>query len=141
MNDDQLILLVEDDTIDTMTMQRALRDAHIPNPLHTINNAERALNYLRDVANVRPAIILLDINLPRLSGTEFLGVIKKDDVLKYIPVIVLTTSIHEQDKFESFGHSAAGYMVKPPTYDQFVEMLKIVYSYWRYSELPDGSIA
>jgi CheY-like chemotaxis protein len=131
------ILLVEDDLVDVMTIRRAFKDIHITNPVHVSGNGLEALAYLRDPKNRRPGIILLDINMPRMNGIEFLQVAKKDDQLKSIPVVVLTTSKDEQDKVESFNLGVAGYMIKPVDYLQFVEVVKTIHLYWTLSELPD----
>ncbi|MDD3364639.1 MAG: response regulator [Syntrophomonas sp.] len=131
------ILLVEDDRIDAMTVQRALKDIKVLNKLIIRENGEEALEFLRDDCNVKPAIILLDLNMPRMNGIEFLEVAKKDDAIKKIPVIVLTTSHGEWDRIQSFNLGAAGYMVKPVDYKQFVEVIRVVDLYWTLSELPD----
>ncbi|MBF0296182.1 MAG: response regulator [Magnetococcales bacterium] len=130
------ILLVEDDRVDAMTVQRALRKIHVGNPLTTVGNGEDALARLRDPANERPCIILLDLNMPRMNGIEFLSAIKADDALKKIPVVVLTTSKDEMDRIKSFDNGAAGYMVKPVDYVQFVDVIQTINLYWTLSELP-----
>jgi CheY-like chemotaxis protein len=131
------ILLVEDDRIDAMTVQRALKDVKVLNQLIIRENGEEALEFLRDDTQVKPAIILLDLNMPRMNGIEFLEVAKTDDSVKNIPVIILTTSHGEWDRIQSFNLGAAGYMVKPVDYHQFVEAIRIIDLYWTLSELPD----
>ena len=92
MRNSKPILLVEDDRVDAMTVKRALKDLNVTNLLvHTLNG-EEALEYLTGEGNERPCIILLDLNMPRMNGIEFLKIIKADDELKKIPVVVLTTS-------------------------------------------------
>jgi len=130
------ILLVEDDTVDIKTVQRALKEIHVSNRLEIARNGEEALSYLRNEDNEKPCIILLDLNMPRMNGIEFLKIAKNDEVLKMIPVIVLTTSKEEQDKVESFKLGVAGYMVKPVDYQQFVEVIRTIDVYWTLSELP-----
>ncbi|MFH1118186.1 MAG: response regulator [Bacteroidota bacterium] len=130
------ILLVEDDTIDAMTVKRALKELNVLNPVDTVENGEEALEYLRNNKNELPGIILLDLNMPRMNGIEFLGIAKKDDNLKHIPVIVLTTSLEEIDRIDTFSLGVAGYMVKPVDYKQFVEVIKAIKLYWSLSELP-----
>ncbi len=130
------ILLVEDDRVDVMTVKRALKELKITNPLYVKSNGEEALNYLRNKDNQQPAIILLDLNMPRMNGIEFLEVVKQDNHLKKIPVIVLTTSKEEQDRVKSFNLSVAGYMLKPVDYTQFVEVIRTIHLYWMLSELP-----
>jgi CheY-like chemotaxis protein len=130
------ILLVEDDQVDVMTIKRALRDIHVLNPLVHVENGEDALDYLRDPVNTKPCIILLDLNMPIMSGIEFLQVAKNDPHLRRYPVIVLTTSEEQQDKVNSFDLGVAGYMAKPVDYKQFVEVMRSIDLYWSISELP-----
>lgn len=137
MNEQTPILLVEDDRVDAMTVKRALKEINVTNPLHIAGNGVEALDYLRDPANPCPAIILLDLNMPRMNGIEFLKIAKQDDDLKRIPVIVLTTSREDQDRIDSFSFSVAGYMIKPVDYLQFVEVMRTIKLYWTLSELSD----
>jgi len=131
------ILLVEDDQVDAMTVRRALKELHVLNPLVHVENGEEALGYLRDAENERPCIILLDLNMPIMSGIEFLQHAKSDDRLRRLPVIVLTTSEEQKDKIESFNLGVAGYMRKPVDYRQFVEVMRSIDTYWTLSELPE----
>lgn len=130
------ILLVEDDQVDAMTVKRALKELHVTNPLTHVENGEEALDHLRNPASERPCIVLLDLNMPRMGGIEFLQVIKHDEVLRVIPVVVLTTSEEQQDKVESFSLGVAGYMAKPVDYHQFVEVMRSINTYWTLSEMP-----
>ncbi len=135
MRDNKPILLAEDDMVDSMTVKRAFKEIHITNPLVIVENGEKALAHLRDKNNAKPAIILLDLNMPKMNGIEFLKISKKDDDLKRIPVVVLTTSKEEQDKTESFNLGVSGYMIKPIDYVQFLEVIKTIHLYWTLSEL------
>jgi CheY-like chemotaxis protein len=137
MRSSKPILLVEDDQVDAMTVKRALKDIHVTNRLDITNNGEEALAFLRNSENDKPGIILLDLNMPKMNGIEFLKVAKKDDDLKKIPVVVLTTSKEDQDKVDSFNLGVAGYMIKPVDYLQFVEVVRTIDLYWTLSELPD----
>ncbi|MFP3897613.1 MAG: response regulator [Anaerolineales bacterium] len=130
------ILLVEDDRVDVMTVQRALRDIKITNPVRVAGNGEEALTILRDDEERRPCLILLDLRMPRMGGIEFLRVVKKDESLKRIPVVVLTTSREERDRVESFELGVAGYMVKPVHYEGFMEIIRTIDLYWTLSHLP-----
>lgn len=132
------VLLVEDDNVDAMTVKRAFKDLKVLNPLVLTANGEEALQYLRDESNKKPCVILLDLNMPKMGGIEFLKVVKADEVLRKIPVVVLTTSKEESDIVESFKLSVAGYIVKPVDYEKFVEAIKAIELYWTLSELPDG---
>ncbi len=135
-NEQKTILLVEDDMVDIMTVKRAFKELKILNPLAITKNGEEALDFLNNKSNPIPGIILLDLNMPKMNGIEFLNVIKNDQVFKRIPVVVLTTSKEEQDKVESFSQGVAGYMIKPVDYLQFVEVIKTIDLYWTLSELP-----
>ncbi|HEX4326861.1 MAG TPA: response regulator [Burkholderiales bacterium] len=137
MKDQIPIFLVEDDEVDVMTMRRALKDLHIGNPLWIAGDGEEALRILREGRIARPCVILLDLNMPRMGGLEFLRIIKADADFKSIPVIVLTTSREESDRVETFQLSVAGYMIKPADYRQFVEVVRTIDLYWTLSELPD----
>lgn len=130
------ILLVEDDQVDTMTVMRALKEIHVTNPVVHLENGEEALLYLQDPASEKPCIILLDLNMPIMNGIEFLQVVKHNDQLKRIPVIVLTTSDEQQDKMSSFNLGVAGYVVKPVDYRRFVEAMRSIDAYWNISEMP-----
>jgi CheY-like chemotaxis protein len=136
MNTRKTILLVEDDKVDAMTVRRAFQDLKVTNPLVHSINGEEALGYLSDDSNDKPCVILLDRNMPKMNGTEFLKVVKADESLKRIPVIMLTTSQEEQDIVESFELSVAGYIVKPVEYQKFVEAIRTIELYWTLSELP-----
>ena len=136
MKNNSPILLVEDDEVGIMTTKRALKIIKSSNPLNVARNGEEALKFLQNSNNTKPGIILLDINMPRMNGLEFLKIIKQDIELKRIPVIILTTSQENFDKYESFGHGIAGYLVKPISFDDFIEMIKAVKSYWTLSEQP-----
>ncbi|PXW25628.1 response regulator [Paraburkholderia caballeronis] len=132
----QPILVVEDDEVDVMTIRRALKEIHVSNPVVPQENGERALAWLRDPANEKPCIILLDLNMPVMNGIEFLQEAKSDEQLRRFPVIVLTTSEEQQDKVNSFNFSVAGYMAKPVDYQQFVEVMRSIDLYWSISEMP-----
>lgn len=131
------ILLVEDDRVDQITVKRALKDINVTNLLIIVSNGEEALEFLRDERNEKPSIILLDLNMPKMNGIEFLKVAKQDNLLKRIPVVVLSTSKQDQDKIESFNLGVAGYMIKPVDYIQFVDVIRTINMYWTLSELPE----
>ena len=136
MKTNRPILLVEDDEVDAMSVERALKDINVTNALTIATNGEDALAHLRQPEQVLPCLILLDLNMPRMDGIEFLRVFKKDERLRRIPVVVLTSSSEEQDRTESFDLGVAGYMLKPVKYQQFVEVIRTIDMYWTLSELP-----
>ena len=130
------ILLIEDDSVDAMTVRRAFKELHVANPLKHVENGEEALAYLSDPGNERPCLILLDLNMPVMNGIEFLQAAKTAAELKRIPVVALTTSDEQEDKVESFELGVAGYMRKPVEYQQFVEIMRTIDAYWTISESP-----
>jgi CheY-like chemotaxis protein len=130
------VLLVEDDTIDALTVKRAFQDLQVTCPLVHRVNGEEALDYLMRAGNEIPCVILLDLNMPKMNGIEFLRIIKLDASLKRIPVVVLTTSNEDRDIVETFKLSVAGYIVKPVDYTEFVTAIRTVAMYWTLSELP-----
>lgn len=138
MRDNKPILLVEDDEVDVLTVQRALRDLKVANPLRVAGNGEEALEILRDPDEARPAIVLLDLNMPRMNGLEFLRIARREGCVRGIPVVVLTTSRQDQDVVQGFDLAVAGYMVKPVDYRKFVEVMRAIDLYWTLSELPEA---
>ncbi|MDY0091126.1 MAG: response regulator [Candidatus Vecturithrix sp.] len=137
MRSQKPILLVEDDHVDAMTVKRSLREINVVNQLLVAGNGEEGLQFLGNPDQEKPCIILLDLNMPKMNGIEFLQIVKNDARFKRIPVVVLTTSRNEQDRVESFNLGVAGYMVKPVDYQQFVDVVKTINLYWTLSEFPD----
>ncbi|MEM6343571.1 MAG: response regulator [Bacteroidota bacterium] len=131
------ILLVDDDKVDVMTVKRAVKKLNILNPIQVAANGEEAISYLSDPQQAMPGLILLDINMPRMNGIEFLKVREKNKSYKQIPVIMLTSSREDQDRLESFQHSIAGYMIKPVNFPQFLNMMETIKGYWSISEIAD----
>jgi CheY-like chemotaxis protein len=128
--------MLEDDKIDVMSIRRAIEKLKITNPLVVCENGEKGLDYLNNSDNKRPCLILLDMNMPKMNGIEFLRIIKSHEQLKVLPVVVLTSSKEEQDKFESFGLGVAGYIIKPTDPQSFVDVLHVIDIYWTLSEQP-----
>ena len=131
------ILLVEDDEVDVMNVRRAFEKNKILNPLHVASDGIEALEMLRSakVSNER-RIVLLDLNMPRMNGIEFLRELRADPGLKYTPVVVLTTSNDERDRVEAYNLNVAGYLLKPVTFVDFVELMAALNRYWTLVELP-----
>jgi CheY-like chemotaxis protein len=136
MRSDKPILIIDDDLVDAMTIKRAFKDIDVTNRIDLVGNGEEALEFLRDEENEKPCLIFLDLNMPKMSGIELLRIIRKDENLNIIPVIILTTSKDEHDKINSFKLGVAGYMVKPVDYIKFIDVIKTIKDYWTYSELP-----
>ena len=130
------LLLVEDDSVDAMTIKRALDDIGSIDSMVHLTNGEQALDFLRSKANDLPALILLDLNMPKMNGQEFLEEVRKDQDLCSIPIVVITTSEDTSDIQETFAQSIAGYMVKPIVYDRFVKMVETIGDYWSLNVLP-----
>jgi CheY-like chemotaxis protein len=134
------ILLVDDDDIDVMNVQRAFKKNNILNPLFIARDGLEALEILRkqgpDSIPRERRLILLDLNMPRMNGMEFLRELRSDPELHSLTVIVLTTSDDERDKVEAYNLNVAGYIVKPVTFIAFVEAMAALNKYWTINELP-----
>lgn len=128
------ILLVEDDDDDVRLTKKAFEKDRILNRIHRVQDGIEALAFLRQegpYADVRrPDLILLDLNMPRMSGREVLKQIKSDANLRQIPVVVLTTSDDERDVAESYDHQANSYVTKPVDLETFREILRALKDYW-----------
>ena len=130
------ILLVEDDRVYAIWVRNALRKLNVPNKLVHAANGKLALEYLRDKANTRPCLILLDLYMPELNGVEFLRVIKSDCALKHIPVVVLTASPQEADVAMSFELGAAEYLKKSNDYCDLLYKMSRLIPYWTGIQTP-----
>ena len=131
------ILLVDDDEVDVLNVKRAFKKANITNPLYVASNGLEALAMLRDGrVPSRNRIVLLDLNMPRMNGLEFLRALRADPELSMTPVVVLTTSNEDRDKFEAYRMNVSGYLVKPVTVANFVEVMATINKYWTLVELP-----
>lgn len=131
------ILLVEDDEIDVMNVRRAFEKNHIANPLWTAGNGIEALALLRgDEIPLERRLVLLDLNMPRMNGIEFLRELRADPELLATPVVVLTTSDDERDRVNAYNLNVAGYILKPVTFMSFVETMATLNKYWTLVELP-----
>ena len=131
------ILLVEDDKVDVKNVERALRKNNISNPLFIASNGLEALTMLRDgtIPSGR-RLILLDLNMPKMNGIEFLRELRADPSLSSSTVVVLTTSNDDQDKLAAFDLHVAGYLLKPVTFMNFVEVMAALNKYWTLVEMP-----
>jgi CheY-like chemotaxis protein len=135
------IMIVDDDHVDVMNVQRAFKKNNITNPLHVAHNGIEALDLLRGTDGKpkiipMPRIILLDINMPRMNGIEFLRELRADPVLRSITVFIMTTSNDDKDKFEAYNLNVAGYIVKPVSFERFVNAVSILNSFWKLCEMP-----
>lgn len=141
MADDTVtVLLVEDDEVDVEAIERAFKRARIANPIVHVTDGIEALSALRgELATKpvrRPYLILLDLNMPRMNGIEFLQELRNDDKLQDSVVFVLTTSDADRDKVAAYAQQVAGYMVKSKAGEDFMQMIGLLDHYWRVVEFP-----
>ncbi|MFC6999307.1 response regulator [Rufibacter roseus] len=130
------ILLVEDDEVDIMNVQRAFKKNSINNPLHIANNGLEALEMLRSGSIPMPPIVILDINMPKMNGIEFLQELRKDPELNRISVFVMTTSNEDSDKINAYNLNVAGYILKPLSFEKFIGAVATLDRYWKLCERP-----
>ncbi len=142
------ILLVEDSPRDTELTLTALAEHHLANEVVTLRDGAEALDYLyrrgpfADRTDDQPAVVLLDLKMPKVDGTEVLRQIKSDPLLKMIPVVVLTSSREEQDVVKSYQLGVNAYIVKPVKFEDFVEAVKLLGAFWAVvNEPPPGSVS
>jgi CheY-like chemotaxis protein len=135
------ILLVEDDALDVKAVKLALRELRIANPLYCAKDGIEALEMLRGenglASNGIPYIILLDLNMPRMDGLEFLDELRADPELKRSVVIVMTTSAAEEDRVRAYDRHVAGYVLKHSTAHTFLQTVTMLDYFWRIIEFPD----
>ncbi len=128
------ILLVEDEPADAHLVRSALKENKVLCNLHHVLDGVEAMAFLKREGEyqsaAQPDLILLDLNMPRMNGREFLAAVKADDELRPIPVVVLTTSDVERDVVASYKLGAAGYITKPVDMDQFVDAIRQLDNYW-----------
>jgi CheY-like chemotaxis protein len=131
------ILLVEDDEVDVMNVRRAFERNNVSNPLYVAGNGLEALEMLRDgTVPTERRLILLDLNMPKMNGIEFLQALRADPELSSAPVVVLTTSNDDQDKIDAYNLNVAGYLLKPVTFSNFCERMTTLNKYWMLVEMP-----
>lgn len=128
------ILLIEDDAIEVMKFNRVLSSLGLNHKIIEANNGEEALGILK-VKDTIPDIIILDLNMPKINGIEFLKILKSDSYLRYIPSIILTTSNNHKDVLECYKIGIAGYVLKPLKYEDYVDRIKKMLEYWSSNEL------
>jgi len=135
------VLLVEDDKVDIMNVKRAFKKNKIENPLFIAENGVEALEMLRGENDKRilplPRIILLDLNMPKMGGIEFLGILRSDENLKNISVFVMTTSNDDKDKVDAYNYNVAGYILKPLSMANFINAVSVLNNYWRLNVYPN----
>ncbi len=137
------IMVIEDNPGDIRLIEEVFKDAQIKNNMQVAPNGEIAIEILRKEGEylkaTRPDLILLDLNLPKKDGRELLKEIKKDENLKCIPVIILTTSTSQEDIIETYKNNANCYITKPFDFDQFIKVISTIEEFWlNIVKLPPG---
>ena len=134
------LLLVDDDEVDVQGLKRAFVKSRIGNPIVVARDGIEALEILRGENGktklAKPHLILLDLNMPRMNGLEFLEVIRKDEELKSAVVFMITTSKAEEDKERAYGHNVAGYIVKQDPANTFMQAVSMLEHFWKIVEFP-----
>ncbi|WP_419179953.1 response regulator [Aureisphaera galaxeae] len=128
------ILLIEDDQIEVLKFKRTIDSLEADHEIAISENGEEALRYLEELSGL-PDIILLDLNMPKMSGLEFLSILKQDSRFKYLPTIILTTSINRNDLLSCYEIGIAGYILKPLKYNEYMERIRCLLTYWTNNEL------
>lgn len=126
------ILIIDDDVIELMKFKRVLQTLKLDHNVSECNNGLEALEYLKSAI---PDIIILDLNMPIMNGISFLEKLKENKHIKYVPVVILTTSRNNKDLLECYKIGVAGYLLKPLRYDDYVEVIKKTLDYWSANEL------
>ena len=134
MSKELKVLLIEDNIIEIMKMKRTISLLELEHTIHEAKNGEEALNILEDKSKF-PDIILLDLNMPKMSGVEFLTILKESEEFKHIPTIILTTSDNQKDLIECYKIGISGYILKPLKYDDYVKKIEATLRYWSINEL------
>jgi CheY-like chemotaxis protein len=129
------ILLVEDDEVDVMNVKRAFSKNNIKNDLFVAGNGVEALDMLRNSIVPLPRIIILDINMPKMNGIEFLKELRVDESLKNISVFVMTTSNEDSDKINAYNLNVAGYILKPLSFEKFISSVATLKDFWSLCEM------
>jgi CheY-like chemotaxis protein len=143
VKDPFVVLMAEDDEHDILATKRAWKRHHIANPLYIVNDGEECLDFLyrrgkysEDGTAPRPGILLLDIEMPRMDGLSVLKHIRESPSLRRLPVIILTTSKAEEDRFRSYELGANAFIVKPVGFENFSEAVRTINLFWELVELP-----
>ena len=140
------MLYVEDNEHDVIATKRAWNNHHITNPLFIVRDGEECMDYLYHRGKYsdpklapRPSLILLDLNMPRLDGLGVLKLIREDESLKHIHVVVLTTSALDEDRIDSYQLGVKGFIRKPVGFENFSSAIRAINIYWELVELENGT--
>jgi CheY-like chemotaxis protein len=136
MTENLSFLFIEDDEIEILKFKKSLKKLGFSHRILEAKNGEEALDVLKKKEEL-PHVILLDLNMPKMNGLEFLKEIKQDPHLRYIPAIIVTTSSNQQDMLESYKLGIAGYIIKPLRYEDYIKKIQRVVDYWMVNEVID----
>lgn len=136
------LFLIEDDEVDVMNVRRALKKNNLTVPIDHVNNGYEALKLLNhwqshEITRLKNLLILLDLNMPKMNGLEFLKLLRSNSQFSKIPVIILTTSNQQKDLVAAYDLNVAGYLVKPMEFQTFVETMNALIRYWSICEMPE----
>jgi CheY-like chemotaxis protein len=134
MKSSMQMLLLEDDQIEIMKFERVIQTLNASYQVQIAKDGEEAMNYLQTCTEQLPTLILLDLNMPKFNGIEFLKALKKQDRLYHIPCVVLTTSDNNVDLIECYQEGIAGYFLKPLRYEEYVDLVCMILNYWEKSQ-------
>ena len=127
------LLLIEDDQIETLKFQQIVNAINDKHKVTIAENGEQALNIIKSAATL-PNVILLDLNMPKMNGVEFLKILKNDSTLRYIPVVILTTSNYPDDILKCYEIGVSGYIMKPLKYQDYKNLIENFINYWSNNE-------
>ena len=140
IQEDKTVMIIEDSADDFEAVRRAFKLNSMNNPITHFVNGEDAMNFLFEnaTADKLPALILLDLNMPKTDGREFLRIIKKDERFIDLPIIVLTTSLNDTDIEKCYEHGANSYLQKPVRFEELIESIKKLKEFWfENGEIPN----
>ncbi len=139
-----VVLMADDSPHDVLATRRAWKQHNILNPLYVVSDGEECLDYLYrrgkysdPIISPKPGVLLLDIKMPKLDGLSVLKHIRADDQFRHLPVVILTTSQEEEDRFRSYELGANAYITKPVGFDNFSDAVRTINLFWELVELPE----
>lgn len=135
-----VVLVVEDDKIEVLKFKRAADVLGLTHQFIFAENGEDAIRVLESDEEALPNLILLDLNMPRFDGFEFLTMMRSKDSLRFIPTIIMTTSENEKDLKKCYELGVAGYMIKPLDYDLYTKKVSALFNYWELNEVVQSSV-
>ena len=128
------ILLVEDNIIEILKLKRAIEYLGMNHEVLEAENGEIALDSIKQ-EEINPDIVLLDLNMPKMNGLEFLAIVRNDESMRHLPIIILSTSNNNRDLKEAYKLGVSGYILKPLKYDDYVKKIEFTLQYWSNNEL------